>query len=72
MTDRERKDYYLTRIKKILCSKLFRIPRYGIQHLEEELKIIIWNNPKNWTDTFMKEEVIPLLKAHGIEIGDAG
>ena len=68
MTDRERKDYYLKRIKTILWRKSFRIPRYGIRQLEEELKIIMWNNPKDWTDAFMKEEVIPLLQKHGIKI----
>lgn len=72
MTDRERKDYYLTRIKKVLWSNLFRTPYIGIQHLEEELKIIMWNNPEDWTDAFMKEEVVPLLKARGIKIRDAG
>jgi len=68
MTDRERKDYYLMRIRKILWSKLFGIPWHGIRRLEEELKIIMWNNPKDWTDTFMKEEVVPLLNKRGIKI----
>ena len=72
MTDRERKDYYLKRIRKILWSNLFKIPRYGIRRLEEELKIIMWNNSKDWTDAFMEEEVVPLLKKHGIKIRDAG
>lgn len=67
MTDRERKDYYLKRIKRVLMSFAFGIPRIGIGRLEEELKIIMWNNSKEWTEDFMKEEVIPLLKRHGIE-----
>lgn len=67
MTDRERKDYYLRRIRRVLMSIAFRIPRIGIKRLEEEMKIIMWNNSEEWTDNFMKEEVIPLLKRHGID-----
>ena len=67
MTDRERKDYYLKRIRRVLMTFSLRIPGIGIKRLEEELKIIMWNNSKEWTDTFMEEEVIPLLKRHGIE-----
>lgn len=68
MTDRERKDYYLKRIKRVLMSLSFcGIPGIGIGLLEKELKIIMWNNSKEWTEDFMKEEVIPLLKMHGIE-----
>lgn len=68
MTDRERKDYYLRRIKRILFSIGFGIPRIGIKKLEEEMKIIMWNNSKEWTEKFMSEEVIPLLERHGIQI----
>ena len=77
MTDRERKDYYLKRIEKILLSNLFKIqrhwiPRCGLRRLEEELKIIMWNNAEDWADAFIKEEVVPLLKKHRIKIRDAG
>ena len=68
MTDRERKDYYLRRIKRILFSIEFRIPLIGTKKLEEEMKIIMWNNSKEWTEKFMSEEVIPLLERHGIQI----
>lgn len=68
MTDRERKDYYLRRIKRILFSIGFRITLIGTKKLEEEMKIIMWNNSKEWTEKFMSEEVIPLLERHGIQI----
>ena len=67
MTDRERKDYYISRIKKVLASRLnVIVPGFMEKHLEEEMKIIMWNNNKNWTKTFMNEEVIPLLNKYGI------
>ena len=78
MTDRERKDFYLKRIKKILMSKLIlniifvkAFPKETLERLEEELKIIVWNNSTEWAEEFIKEEVVPLLKKHGIRIEGA-
>lgn len=65
MTDRERKDYYLDRIKRLLRLRRW-FPGMKAKKLEEEMKIIMWNNSKEWTKTFMNEEVIPLLRAYGI------
>lgn len=68
MTERERRDYYLKRIEKVLMSRFVLLPRIGIKRIEEELKIIKWNNSEEWTEAFMIEEVVPLLKRHGINV----
>lgn len=69
MTDRERKDYYLGRIRKTVVHYGF-IPKIMVSKLEEELKIIMWNNDKDWTEHFMNDEVIPLLNKYGVKVND--
>lgn len=69
MTDRERKDYYLGRIRRTVdCYKHF--PKIMISRLEEELKIIMWNNDEDWTEQFMNDEVVPLLNKCGVKVND--
>ena len=66
MTERERKDYYLKRIRKKLITQRFL--SLIKEDLEEELRIIIWNNPKEWAKEFINEEVIPYLRKFGITL----
>ena len=61
MTERERKDYYLKRILKVIMWKFC-----NKEDLEEEIRIILWNNPKEWAEEFINKEVIPYLKNFGI------
>lgn len=73
MTDKERKDLYLKRIRKILMlDNIFVFKRANLKEkLKEELKIIIWNNPEEWAKEFISKEVVPLLKRHGIKIKES-
>lgn len=69
MTDRERKDYYLGRIRRTIIRYKF-FPKIMISRLEEELKIIMWNNNQDWTEQFMNDEVVPLLSKYGVKVND--
>lgn len=67
MTDRERKDYYLGRIRRTV-DRYKNFPNIMISRLEEELKIIMWNNDEDWTEQFMNDEVVPLLNKCGVKV----
>lgn len=67
MTDRERKDYYLGRIRRTV-DRYKNFPNIMISRLEEELKIIMWNNDEDWTEQFMNDEVVPLLNQCRVKV----
>lgn len=75
MTDMERKDYYLQRIRRTVLTRLvanqFMLSASNkklIDKINDELNVIYWNNPRNWANEFIIEEVEPLLRRYGIGI----
>lgn len=75
MTDMERKDYYLQRIRRTVLTRLvanqFMLSASNkklIDKINDELNVIYWNNPQNWANEFIAREVEPLLRRYGIGI----
>ena len=75
MTDMERKDYYLQRIRRTVLTQMvadqFTLGASNkklIDKISDELNVIYWNNPQNWANEFIVREVEPLLRRYGIGI----
>ena len=73
MTDMERKDYYLQRIRRTVLTQMvadqFMLGTSNkklIDKINDELNVIYWNNPQNWANEFIAREVGPLLGKYGI------
>ena len=73
MTDRERRDYYLERIRRTVLTQfvadqflLGASNKKLMDKISDELSVIYWNNEQNWANGFIVEEVEPLLGKYGI------
>ena len=73
MTDMERKDYYLQRIRRTVLTQMvadqFMLGTSNkklIDKINDELNVIYWNNPQDWANEFIVREVGPLLRRYEI------
>ena len=68
MNCEKKKKHYLFSINcTLMPHALFGAP-LNLERLKEKLWIIYRDNTEEWADSFVDEEIIPLLNRHGITV----